>query len=179
MSDDLKKYCDQAVGFGFTHAKVIDPASVVTAAWVRLKCRYGCPGYGWSHCCPPETPTPEETRNVLDSYHRTILFHRETPDEPGRWKAIGALCRKLVDLEGEIFKDGYYKALVFVAGPCSICKTCSKTEGKPCNFGAKARPSMESAGIDVYRTARNNGFHIEPLKEKHDTMNTYCLMLID
>jgi len=43
---NLKKYCDRALAFGLTHAVVIDPASVVTAAWVRLKCQFGCSHYG-------------------------------------------------------------------------------------------------------------------------------------
>jgi hypothetical protein len=41
------------------------------------------------------------------------------------------------------------------------------------------RPAMEACGIDVYQTARNNGFFIEPLRNKTDTHNDYCLMLVD
>ena len=179
MKDDLRRYCEQALAYGFTHAKLIQPSSVVTAWWVRMKCQFGCPGFGRSHCCPPNTPTPEETRKVLDSYQRAILFHKEAPYTEDRWKGLGKLYRSLVDLEGDLFKDGYYKALVYIAGPCRICKQCGKLEGKPCSFGAKARPSLESCGIDVFQTARSNGLPIETLKEKTDTMNTYCLMLVD
>jgi len=85
----------------------------------------------------------------------------------------------LIDLEGEIFKDGYYKAFVFLAGPCTLCKECAKLQGDPCIFGDRARPSMEGCGIDVYKTARNNGFFIETLREKTQTQNIYCLMLVD
>ena len=38
---------------------------------------------------------------------------------------------------------------------------------------------MEACGIDVYRTARNNGCFIQPLKEKTETQNNYCLLLVD
>jgi hypothetical protein len=38
---------------------------------------------------------------------------------------------------------------------------------------------MESCGIDVFQTARNNGFFIQTLKEKTETQNLYCLMLVD
>jgi len=38
---------------------------------------------------------------------------------------------------------------------------------------------MEACGIDVYQTARNNGFSIETLRERTQTQNHYCLMLID
>ena len=85
----------------------------------------------------------------------------------------------LVDLEGEMFKDGYYKAFIFLSGPCLLCPECAKLKGEPCNFGLQARPCMESCGIDVYETARNNGFPIEPLREMTETQNLYCLMLVD
>jgi predicted metal-binding protein len=85
----------------------------------------------------------------------------------------------LVELEGELFKDGYYKAFVFLAGPCRLCKKCAAVENDPCLFPWKARPSMEACGIDAYQTARNNGFFIETLRERTETNNVYCLMMVD
>jgi predicted metal-binding protein len=152
---------------------------VVTAPWVRLKCQFGCPGYDRGYCCPPHTPTPAETRAVLDSYHRALLFHIEVPHRPEKEKRYRAYFEMLTDLEGEMFKDGYYKAFVLLAGPCRICKRCARLEEKPCSHMGRARPSMEGCGIDVYQTARNNGFFIQPLREKTDTNNEYCLMLVD
>ena len=77
-------------------------------------------------------------------------------------------------LEGEMFKDGYYKAFAMLAGPCFRCKECGVVEGVPCRNPGKIRPAMEAYGIDVYRTARNNGFFITPLREKSETQNIYC-----
>jgi hypothetical protein len=54
----------------------IDTGSIVTAAWVRLKCQFGCSGFGMSLCCPPYTPTPDVTRKVIDSYEKAILLHQ-------------------------------------------------------------------------------------------------------
>ncbi len=85
----------------------------------------------------------------------------------------------LTDLEGEMFKDGYYKAFVFLAGPCRLCKKCAKLEDKPCNNRRRARPSMEGSGIDVFQTARNNGFFIQTLRKREETNNEYCLMMVD
>jgi predicted metal-binding protein len=85
----------------------------------------------------------------------------------------------LVDLEGEIFKDGYYKAFAFLSGPCGLCKECRKLQGEACEFRDKARPFMEGCGIDVYQTARNNGFFIETLRENSQTQNNYRLILVD
>ncbi len=175
---DLQKYCDQAIKAGIAQAKIIDPRSVVTAAWVRMKCLFGCQ-YNISHCCPPSTPTPEETRRVLDCYKRAILFHIVSPQSPDRGKRNMAWFDMLVTMEGELFKDGYYKSFVYLAGPCPLCRNCTKANNESCNLPGKARPSMESCGIDVFQTARNNEFYIETLRDKTETQNLYCLMLVD
>jgi predicted metal-binding protein len=176
---DLEKYCSLGIKAGATHAKQIDPSSVVTAPWVRLKCQFGCPGYGRGLCCPPHTPTADETRSILDSYKRAILFHIEVKGSESREKSNKKYLDKLVELEGEMFKDQYYKAFLFLAGPCRQCEKCAALSGKPCASGRKARPSMEGCGIDVYQTARNNGFTIQTLSHRTDTNDLYCLMMVD
>jgi len=180
-SSDLKKYCDMATRGGATHAKPIRPGSVVTAPWVRLKCQFGCPGYGKGHCCPPHTPTHKETREILDAYRRAILLHIEVPHMPEKEKYYRRYFNRLVDLEGELFKDGYYKVFVFLAGPCRLCKECTKLTDPeaPCKLMSRARPCMEACGMDVFQTARNNGFFIEPLRTKEQANNEYCLVLVD
>ncbi len=175
---DLLPYCDTALRCGATAAKPVPPSSVVTAPWVRWKCQFGCEGYNQSFCCPPHTPTPEETRRVLDSYRRAILFHLKASATPDRGRL--RKCRhSLIDLEGEMFKDGYYKAFLFLAGPCDLCDSCGKGTGEDCRRRDRARPSLEACGIDVFQTARNNGFPIETLRESGEPRNTYCLMLVD
>jgi predicted metal-binding protein len=176
---DLDKYCRFGTGQGITDARIIHPGTVVTAAWVKWKCKYGCPGYGQRYNCPPESPTYQQTREMLDCYNRAILFHQQQPASPERSKIGKAFLDKMIELEGEMFKDGFYKAFVFLAGPCHICKECAKTKGLPCSFGARSRPSMESSGIDVFQTAKNNGFSLVPLREKGETRNIFCLMLVD
>jgi predicted metal-binding protein len=176
---DLEKYCKRASKKGAAHAKPVHPSSVVTAGWVRLKCQFGCPLYNLSHCCPPNTPTPEQTREILDSYHRALLFHLEAPKKPGREKRFGEFYDMLINLEGRMFKDGFYKAFVLLSGPCHMCKDCASLKGKPCNFGSRARPAMEACGIDVFQTARNNGFSIQTLQKRTETQNHFSLMLVD
>ncbi|MBT4262924.1 MAG: DUF2284 domain-containing protein [Deltaproteobacteria bacterium] len=181
----IEKYCALAIEKGVTDAKLVIPSSVETAAWVRWKCRFGCPVYGQGHCCPPDTPTPEETRKFLDSYQRAILFHLQVPQSPVReerkelGKTFRKLHRMLVKMEGELFKEGFYKAFLFLAGPCRMCKECGKVSGEPCLLMGTARPAMEACGIDVFQTARNNDYYINPLHDKTETQNTYCLMMVD
>ncbi len=168
----VEVYCNEAFKKGTDGAKVIDPRSVVTAAWVRMKCQYGCTGFGTSLCCPPHSPPPEITRRVIDSYQKAILLHRRLP-KGERGKNFN---ETIVGLEIKIFLDGYYKAWSMGSGPCRLCKACSLTS---CRNGIRARPSMEACGIDVFKTARDNGFSIEVIKERGEERNIYGLILVE
>lgn len=177
--DDLDRYCRMALDGGVTDAVPIHPGSVVTAPWVRMKCQFGCPVYGMGYACPPHTPTHDQTRAVLDAYQRAILFHIEAPAAPDRGARYRAIMEMLLELEGVLFKDGYYKAFVLLSGPCLKCRKCGALTGDTCAHRGRVRPAMEACGIDVFQTARNNGFFIKTLREKTETHNDYCLMLVD
>jgi len=169
----LEDYCKKALELGVDGAKRIDSHSVVTAEWVRMKCQFGCTGFGLSLCCPPRTPAPDTTRKVIDSYEKAILLHRRLK-KGERGKILNEI---MVRLEIEIFLDGYYKAWSMGSGPCRLCKECDL--GGPCKHGYEARPSMEACGIDVYKTARDNGFHIEVVKTHDDERNVFGLILVE
>ncbi|HSB04215.1 MAG TPA: DUF2284 domain-containing protein [Thermodesulfobacteriota bacterium] len=169
----LELYCKKAIEKEMDGAKVIDPGSIVTAEWVRMKCQYGCPGYGGGLCCPPHTPFPEVTRKVIDSYEKAILLHQRL-DQGRKTKSFN---EAIVRLEVEIFLDGYYKAWSMGSGPCRLCKECSLTG--PCRHGYEARPSMEACGIDVFKTARDNGFPIEVVRSLEETRNVYGVILVE
>ena len=169
----LEVYCKKASEIGLDGAKVIDPRSIVTAEWVRMKCQFGCTGFGQSLCCPPHTPTPEVTRRVIDGYEKAILLHRRLV----RGERSKDLTQRLVRLEREIFLDGYYKAWGMGSGPCRLCKPCDTTEA--CEHGDDARPSMEACGIDVFMTARVNGFPIEVVRSHEEERNCYGVILVE
>lgn len=151
---------------GAQKAKIIAPSSVETATWVRLKCQFGCGGYGSSLMCPPYSPTPEEMRRVLNSYQKAILFETSR----GRTKKIAA------QMERKLFLAGYEKTLGFGAGPCSLCPDCAFEKG--CRHADRARPSMEACGIDVFTTARKHGFSIQVVKSYTDPQHYFGLLLI-
>jgi predicted metal-binding protein len=172
--EELKSYADVAVDQGIDNALIVETAKVFTAPWVRMKCQFGCPGYGRSPCCPPHTPTPEEMRKILDSYRYAILLHGHS--------ATGSEVRsKLNDmvlkLERQLFLDGYYKSWALTSGKCRNCKKCAPS-GR-CVHPDKARPSMESCGIDVYRTGREHGLPIRVVKDRDQDQDYYGLVLVD
>ena len=43
----------------------------------------------------------------------------------------------------------------------------------------EARPSMEACGIDVFKTARDNGFPIEVVRSHEETRNIYGVILVE
>ena len=106
------KYIKRAKELGAKQAKVISAKTIVVAEWVRLKCKFGCSGYGQCLTCPPHSPAPDETRRVLGYYKYALLVHgNEYADIHGI----------IPILEREIFLDGYFKAFGMGAGPCELC----------------------------------------------------------
>jgi len=182
-NDDIGRYLEMALELGASDAQVIQPARVPTSEWVRWKCQFGCPRYARGYCCPPESPTPIQTRAVLDSYRRGILMHFEIPALPGGAAASrerhNELHENVVDLEETVFKDGHYRAFALLFGPCTLCPECAKESGEPCNFRGRVRPAMEACGIDVFKTVRDLGGTIRTLRDRSETRHQYALLLID
>jgi predicted metal-binding protein len=154
---------------GVIDASVISPSEVVTAGGVRLKCQFGCDGYGRCLVCPPFTPTPEQMRSVLDDYRRAVLLHCSPS---ANVKEIAA------ELEREIFLAGFWKAFGLGAGPYYFCRQCP-VEEKQCRHAECARPAMEACRIDVFSTARKAGFTIEVVRNTRQCPNYYGLVLVD
>ena len=165
---DLTPYRRKAMKMGCDGAIVIPASHVVTGAWVRFKCRFGCPGYGWFLMCPPHSPAPEETARVLRSYRRAILIHSSDPRR---------VNKAVVALERDLFLDGYYKASAMGSGPCRLCKICALGEG--CRKPYLARPAMEACGVDVFQTARRSGFSINVVKKHGDKADYFGIVLVD
>jgi predicted metal-binding protein len=174
VPERLKVYAAAAIQKGLDDALVVTTAKVHTAPWVRMKCQFGCPAYGERLCCPPHTPTPEQTRKLLDSYHWAILLHRHWKSDYG---TVEKLNDVVVDLERTIFLDGFYKALALVCGPCTLCRKCDV--GGKCLHTEKARPSMESCGIDVFATAREHGLPIRVVRDHSEERDVYGLVLVE
>jgi predicted metal-binding protein len=162
-------FIKRACTLGAKEAKVVSPQQVFTAEWVRRKCQYGCDGYNEHLTCPPFSPTPQETRRILDEYTTAILIH--CPEDVPDVKTL--ICT----LEREAFLSGYYKAFGMGSGPCDLCDTCNTYEA--CVHAEQARPSMEACGIDVYQTARTAGYPIEVVRDSTCPQNYYGLLLLE
>lgn len=153
---------------GALDAKLISSKDVIVADWVRVKCQYGCGGYGRTLTCPPYSPTVEQMRKVLSSY-RTAMLLKLTNEEMCTHDMIAAL-------ERSFFLSGYYYAFGLPAGPCERCKNCTLDQ---CRHPRLIRPSMEACSVDVYATARKNGFSIDVRKSKEEKPAYFGLVLTE
>lgn len=173
----LQKYIDAAISMGVSKIKIIDTTSVTVGYWVRLKCQFGCGCYGNRWTCPPYSPTPEYTKKMLDEYSTGLLMQIEDIPAKKEPKIRVRLEKIVADIERELFLDGYYKAFGMAAGPCRLCRTCDMTQD--CKYPERARPAMEACGIDVYQTARNNGFTLEVVTSEDACCSYISLILIE
>lgn len=172
--EKLKSYAAAALKKGITDALVIRASTVVTAPWVRTKCQFGCGLYGKGLCCPPRTPTPEQTRVLLDSYTWAILLHLHWDKD---YKTVDGFNDILARLERTIFLDGFNKAFAMGCGPCRKCAKCN-VAGE-CLHPDEARPAMEACGIDVFSTARAHGLPIHVVKNHSEERDVYGLVLVE
>jgi predicted metal-binding protein len=170
----LNPYVAMALKEGVDDAVIVKTSKVFTAPWVRTKCQFGCGGYGQRLCCPPHSPTPEQTRAILDSYSRAILLHRHW--QKG-YKTVKDFNDVLVDLERTIFLDGFHKAFSMGSGPCTRCAACNLSGG--CVHPEKTRPSMEACGIDVFATAREHSLPISVVRDHNEERDIFGLVLVE
>ena len=166
MRGIYSKYIKRARELGAVAAKIIPAKNIVVAEWVRIKCQYGCDGYGGCLTCPPNSPTPETMRRMLECYRKGLLI---------RGSKYSNIRSTVVTLEQEMFLDGYFKAFGIGAGPCDLCAECPEA----CRHADRARPSLEACGIDVFSTVRSNGYPIEVLKTADCKENYYGIVLIE
>ena len=161
----------------------------VRAKCMIPKCRW----YGASIHCPPYAPPVEEVRKLVNAFQWGILMKIEVdPRILAGYNAYCVTAnvtagrkdtnKKFLDqnlqmnhklsiivgaIESMAFYDGYYLAMGFGAGSCvfTLCKEkgCQVLQKGTCRFPLRARPSMESCAMDVYRTVTNTGWDIYPL----------------
>ena len=158
----------KAMGFGETLP--INIATIQVADWTDLRCQFGCDRYGQGHC-PPNSPSPQKTREVLQDFSHALLLEGEPPGK--------RFQRRVLDAEREAFLAGFHKAFAYWAGPCLLCDSCAASITGMCCNTRDARPSMEGAGIDVYETVRRAGLNLRILRDKGDYVRYFALLLLE
>lgn len=155
----------------FERVLSISAADIQVSDWTDLRCEYGCNRYGHPHC-PPNSPSPQKTRDVLKDFSQALLLEGEPPGK--------TFQRQVLAAEREAFLAGFHKAFAYWAGPCVLCDTCAASvpNGK-CRNTREARPAMEGAGIDVFETVRRAGLNLQTLCNKGDYVRYFALLLLE
>ena len=166
--DPLFQLRQQALLLGFFETAPLEPATIVSEAWVRAKCAYGCPCYGKKWSCPPHSMDNEEFHDLLKCYSKALLVVGQAP--------LKEFQGRLLELEKAAFLNGHKKALVFTGGPCCWCDHCPDDR---CIFPEKRRPSLESCGCDVFALAESAGIRIAPLRNSDDFVQFIGLLLVE
>jgi predicted metal-binding protein len=165
---------------GFTDYRWLNPAEIVVAEWVRMKCLYGCREYGKNAACPPNAPPVAECARFFREYKRAAVFHFaktvERPEDRHAWSRKVNL--ELLKLEEEVFKAGFVKAFLLLFDSCGICLECAASR-TACKEPKLSRPTPDALAMDVYSTVRKLGYPIEVLSEYDQEMNRYAFLLID
>lgn len=177
---DLEKLEAVFHTYGYTDYKWIDPRNIIISQWVRMKCMFGCGGYGRDATCPPNVPSVSDCRRFFEEYSTVAIFHFakavEKPEDRFSWTRT--INKGLVALEREIFLSGHRKAFVLVIDSCTMCKECMRAREK-CKNPRTARPTPEAMAVDVYATVRKLGYPIQVLTDYSQAMNRYGFLLVE
>jgi predicted metal-binding protein len=164
---------------GFADFAWIDPAEIVTAQWVRVKCEFGCMDYGLG-ACPPNTPTVDECGRFFREYKTAVIVrltvNADKNSYPSGWSA--GVSEKLLSVEREVFLAGFPKVFLLNQACCDKCGDCPGTR-KDCRDKAASRPSPESFAVDVYQTARNSGLEIAVISQNPSEIHRITILLIE
>jgi len=165
-----QKYIDFALAMGAKNAVYITMEQIFFDSRTYLKCMFGCGGSNPETLChsQPGRIKPWEYEPILKKYSCGILIH----SNDNRIAQQVAL-----DLEKKAFLDGYYFA--FSLSDCDLCDSCKRWCGEPCIHYSDVRPSMHSAGIDVFKTVKRLRLPINVLREKGEEKNCYSLVLVE
>lgn len=156
----MNAWIETALALGFTHAAVLDAATLCPRQDIRQMCAADrCSAYAKNWSCPPYCGTLEECRARLRGFSRGILVQTV------------AVTQKIVDTkayrETELqHLDRFYRladqirtlhpeALCLGSGGCRICGRCAWPS--PCRFPQRACSSMEAYGLFVTQVCRDNG----------------------
>jgi predicted metal-binding protein len=166
---------------GFNEYKWINAKDIIVSQWVRFRCMYGCTNYGKGGTCPPNNvPTIQETKDFVSEYSNAVIFHlAKAVDKPEDRKAWSReMSIKMCAMEREVFLAGHYKAFLMGFDSCALCADCSASR-VDCKNPKNSRPGADALGVDVFGTVRNAGYYIEVLKDYHETMNRYAILLVE
>ncbi len=167
---DKKHFTDLAIKLGAGHAVVFKIDDIVFDPRTILKCMFGCSDWGRGNTCPsrPGSLKPWEYQKVFQRYSWGIIIH-STSKKVSQDVSFA--------IEREAFLKGYYFA--FSLSDCTLCSECAGRGGTECVNPKKARPALQSVGIDVFKTVHRLGLPLKTLYSEDEEQNWYSAVFIE
>ncbi len=163
------KYIQMAKELKMVNTRIISSDEIYFDIRAVLKCRWGCEDFfNQSIKCNTRNTSYQERTEMVKVYQSILFIHSHNARE---------LSKAVLEIEKTAFIDGYY--LSFAVRYCMLCKSCAIDQGKSCPTPEKVRPCDQSFGIDVYKTARNQGLPCDVLQNKEDVQNRYGFVLLE
>jgi predicted metal-binding protein len=176
---DAARLVAAAVRLGADGAASLAVRDIVTAEWVVMKCRFGCPDYGRTRTCPPFTPGTDQFRAVLAGYESVLLVWVEAGGGDDLAHLRRCLHEAILGVERSAFLDGAYKAFGLVDGACLWCGDHEECAASACRHPEKVRPSLGACGVDAFATAAAAGVSMQVVRERGDAYRLLGLVLVD
>ncbi len=156
-----EKLIGSALENGFSHAGMLDTATLKTLPEVREMCAVNrCGKYGASWSCPPGCGTIEELEARMHRYSKGIIVQTVgvMEDDFDYEAIVDTEQRHRENLEKftPVVLAQFPNAFPMTAGSCSRCEKCTYPEA-PCRFPDKVFPSMEACGLMVNQVCKDNG----------------------
>jgi predicted metal-binding protein len=161
MNKQLEEWIVKAQEIGFSHAALLDCATLEPKTAVRDMCAANtCHLYNASWMCPPGCGSLEANIAAIAPYKMGILvqttgnleddFDYETMMETGELQKSNFVRFR------DILKESFPGMLALSSGGCSLCEKCTYPDN-PCRFPQKALSSMEAYGLLVSDVCLKNG----------------------
>jgi len=140
--------------------------------------RAGCT-VGRCLTCPPYSPSPAQTRALLDEYEEILVLRFDA--RPARGDEYLTVSRGATEvallLERELFLGGSFKAFAIAGGrPCNRPESCGRPQ--ECDCRPLVRPGPAGCGIDVFTTSANVGWPLAVVRNSHDSYHRLALVLV-
>ncbi|OPY22225.1 MAG: hypothetical protein A4E24_00082 [Methanomethylovorans sp. PtaU1.Bin093] len=150
MNEKQEMIIRRALELGL-RAYPVKTAGIPVENRARIKCEYGCKGYGKRLSCPPHIMNIDEFRKILHEYDKALLLIEEhdMSHEPDIFRAWSFLRRgsfhRMLELEYLAFREGFTYAQLLRPGACNECDVCAEKCRKP----ELRRFPPEAVGINV------------------------------
>ena len=169
-----------AVENGASKAEVIAQERIVLSSEFRAICEgNGCGNFGKCWMCPPDVGEIEPMMAQLRTYTHGVLYQtigqlEDSFDIEGMMEA-GNVHAQVGQRIQQAMKQALGEGILHLScGGCHLCPVCAKRDDEPCRHPELALPSLESYGVDVYKTTKDTAL---PYINGSDTVTYFGMVL--